>query len=115
MKKSSGKSITFGGTVPVCSHKSCVVYDSNSGRVHHVHHFITLEEGGEPSEQEVGDEAISLLAESGVHGPHLKVLHVQPDAMKAGTFYAVDCKSLKLVEQRAGVHSEERRHKKTLS
>jgi hypothetical protein len=35
----------FGGTVKVNSAKACVVYQADNGRVHHVHHAITLEGG----------------------------------------------------------------------
>jgi len=101
MKPSSkAKVLTFGGTIPVHSHKSCVVYDSKTGRIHRVHHRITLQGGREKNEQEVGAEAIALLARRGVKGPHLKVLHVSPDTIEGGVGYAVDLKSLKLVKRR---------------
>ena len=75
------------------------MYDSNNGRIHRVHHFITLEGGREPSDQEIGDQALSLLTGLGIQGPHLKVLHFRPEMMKARTVYAVDLKSLKLFEK----------------
>ena|SRR6266496_4399803 len=99
MEESSAKSFAHGGTVPVRSHKTCVVYDSNNGRIHRVHHFITLEGGKEPSDEEVGNQAISLLAERGIHGPRLKVLHIEPQTIHALTVYAVDLKNLKLIEK----------------
>ena len=99
MGESSAKSFAHGGTVPVRSHKTCVAYDSNNGRIHRVHHFITLEGGREPSDQEVGNQAISLLAERGIHGPHLKVLHIEPETIHALTVYTVDLKNLKLIEK----------------
>jgi hypothetical protein len=94
------KSMTYGGTVPVQSCRSCVVYDAQSGRIEHTHHAIVLKGGRDIPEGEVAETALKLLRERGVDVARLKVLHTSHDALEAGTVYAVDVAKGVLVEKR---------------
>ena len=93
-------SMHCGGTVPVQSRKTCVVYDGHSGRIHHTHHTIVLEGGREIPEDEIANTALKLLRNRGVDVATLKVLHTTPEALEAGTVYAVDVAKHALVEKR---------------
>jgi len=94
------KSMTYGGTVPVQSCKACVVYDSQSGRIHHTHHTIVLKGGREIPDDEIAATALDMLHGRGVDAAKLRVLHTSPDALEAGTVYAVDVAKRVLVEKR---------------
>lgn len=94
------KAMSYGGTVPVQSCKSCVVYDAQSGRIEHTHHAIVLKGGRDIPEAEIADTALKLLRDRGVDVSKLKVLHTNPDALEAGTVYAVDVAKRVLVEKR---------------
>jgi len=88
-----------GGSVPVHSVKSCVVYDEVSGEIHHVHHVVTLEGGRESTDAEIEAFAISRAR---VHIPDSKgvrALHVAADALQPGELYAVDPKNRGLVKK----------------
>jgi hypothetical protein len=90
----------FGGTVKVNSAKACVVYQADNGRVHHVHHAITLEGGREPSEGEMENHVLNLVRQRGVTAANLQVLHVAREAIEPGTVYVVDPTSRSLVVKR---------------
>jgi hypothetical protein len=87
----------YGGNQKVRSASSCVVYDSESGRIHHIHHNVTLEGGHEPNQQEIEAHALAQLSDRGIKGGHLAAIHVEPDSIKPGSIYAVDPKTRKLV------------------
>jgi hypothetical protein len=94
------KAMSYGGTVPVQSCKSCVVYDAQSGRIEHTHHAIVLKGGRDIPDDEIAATALGMLRERGVDAAKLKVLHTSPDALEAGTVYAVDVAKRVLVEKR---------------
>ena len=80
-----------GATVPVRSIKSCVVYDSTTGQIHHQHHVLTLVGGREPAEDEIARDALQAVKSR--HDPpkgSLQVLHVRHDAMEKEKKYRVD-------------------------
>ena len=90
----------FGGTGLVHSAKTCVVYEVNSGRIHHVHHTVTLEGGQDPTEREIEAHARDFVSKRGVKSGNLNVIHVAHDAMQSGTLYTVDPKTRSLVMKR---------------
>jgi hypothetical protein len=77
-----------------------VVYDSQSGRIHHTHHTVVLKGGRDIPEDEMAATALDMLRERGLDVAKFKVLHTAPDAMEAGTVYAVDVAKRVLVEER---------------
>jgi hypothetical protein len=89
--------VQSGGTGRVRSARACVVYDAESGRVHHVHQVVTFEGGREPDEHEVEAHALALVRKRGFHAGNLMVLHVAHDAIQPRTLYAVDVRTRSLV------------------
>ena len=87
-----GPASPAGATVAVQSIKACVVYDAESGRIHHHHRAMTLVGGHEPDEAEMEQAALERVAQrrSGHPGGTLKVLHVAHDAIEPGKDYRVD-------------------------
>ena len=94
------KALTHGGNVPVRSHRTCIVYDPDSGRIHQTHHHVVLEGGRDLSQDEMAAAALDLLRRRGVDVAKLKVLHTTPDKLEAGTAYAVDPSKGVLIEKR---------------
>lgn len=86
-----------GGTLPVKSSRTCVVYDSESGHVHHIHQVVTIEGSHEPSESQIEAHAISLAQRKWRHAARFKAMHVPPDSVQPHQLYAVDVKTHKLV------------------
>ncbi len=87
-----------GATVPVQSIKTCVVYDSATGQIHHQHHVLTLVGGREPAEDEIARDALEAV-KSRHDAPkgNLQVLHVRHDAMEQEKKYRVDVEKRELV------------------
>jgi hypothetical protein len=94
------KAMSYGGTVPVQSCKSCLVYDAQSGRIEHTHHAVVLKGGRDIPDDEIAATALDMVRERGLDVAKLKVLHTSPDALEAGTVYAVDVAKRVLVETR---------------
>jgi len=90
----------FGGTSRVHSEKTSVLYDRDSGRIHHVHHTVTLEGGQESSEKEIETHMLEVMKNRGKQTQNLQVIHVARDAMKPDYLYRVDPKSRSLVQAR---------------
>jgi hypothetical protein len=87
----------FGGTSRIHSEKTSVLYDKDSGRIHHVHHTVTLEGGQESSEKEIETQMLEVMRNRGKGTQNLHVIHVGRDAMKPDHLYRVDPKSRSLV------------------
>ena len=87
-----GPASPAGATVEVQSIKVCVVYDAQSGRIHHHHRVMTLKGGHEPSDAEMEETALFRVANrrSGHPGGTLKVLHIAPDALAPMKRHRVD-------------------------
>jgi hypothetical protein len=83
-----------------------VVYDLKSGRIHHTHHTIVLKGGRDIPDDESAATALDMLRGGGVDVAKLKVLHTTPDALEAGTVYAVDVAKRALVEKRKLIASQ---------
>jgi hypothetical protein len=86
-----------GGTAKVHSAKSCVLYEADTGRIHHMHHVITLEGGQESTAREMEEHALNVVRQRGVDAANLQVLHVASDAIDPGMRYVVDPKRRSLV------------------
>ena len=79
---------------------ACVVYDSTSGEVRHVHQVAVLPGAEAPTTKEIEKRAVALAKKFGRHGSlRLKVLHVAPESLKPQTRRRVDLKSLKLISE----------------
>ena len=88
---------TSGGTVPVQSSRGCVIYDSDSGQIHHVHEVITFKGGREPTEAEIGAHAMNIVKRKGHPTEKLGVLHLPSDKLPRAQACSVDLKTLALV------------------
>ena len=82
---------SIGATVAVQSIKSCVVYDSESGQIHHHHSVLTLVGGKEPTDDQIGHDALRALGRrpKAITGKPY-VLHVAYNALEPGKRYRVD-------------------------
>jgi hypothetical protein len=86
-----------GGTVPVKSSRACVVYDADTGHVHHIHQVVTLEGGREPNESEIEAHAMALARRKERRAGRFKALHLAADAVRPHQLYTVDLKTRALV------------------
>jgi hypothetical protein len=80
----------MGGILKAQAHRACVIYDSVSGRILHVHHDIALPGGRLVSESEAEEAATAQLRKRGRHSAQLQVLHVSPDELQPRVRYKVD-------------------------
>ncbi|MCW2686342.1 MAG: hypothetical protein JWR37_1232 [Mycobacterium sp.] len=72
----------------VDSHYACIVYDQETGRIHHVHHVINLVGAQAPTEEEMrGRARANTLIDD---GSDLAVVVVQGDRIERGKSYRVD-------------------------
>jgi alpha-ketoglutarate-dependent taurine dioxygenase len=87
-----------GATLPIHSLKACVVYDTATGRIHHIHRVMTLEGGREPSTETIAEDALRALR-SLPNPPDgaLDILHVHHDAIEPNKRYRVNLRSKTLV------------------
>ena len=87
-----------GFNTPIYSKKSCVVYDSSSGKIHHLHNVVTFVGGSEPSEEQIEADALQVVA--GLHRPpggDLRVLHIPHGSLLRGKSYRVDVEKKELI------------------
>lgn len=89
---------TAASQMPVRSNKLCVVYDPESGRMHHLHRVVTFEGGSEPSPEQIAADALKAFhgLHAGRHGK-FETLHVDHDAIEPGKKYRVDVQTKRLV------------------
>jgi hypothetical protein len=90
----------FAGTEKdqVRSVKCCVVYDSKSGAIHHVHRIATMEGGYETPDDRVEARTLEVAAELGIDKATVRTLRVEPNQLKPGASYSVDVGTHSLVE-----------------
>ena len=82
----------------VRSKKACVVYDAETGRMHHLHRVVTFEGGREPSDDEIAAAALRAFQE--LHADRrgaFETLHVDHAAVEPGVKYRIDVHKKKLV------------------
>ncbi len=90
--------LSAGSTLPVQSVKACVVYDSETGEIHHQHKVLTLVGGREPGEGEMAEHAIrALRTRRNPPVGKFDVLHVAPGLLETGKKCRVDVKNKTLV------------------
>lgn len=93
-------SITTIGTVAVERESTSLVYDTQTGDILYMHHFVTLNGGKAPDDKAAESKALAELERI---RPELKakraVLHVPSSAVKPDTGYRVDVAKRVLVER----------------
>lgn len=75
-----------------------VVYLRDSGRIVHTHHVVVYPGAVEPTDDEMEAEARELAITASGKEANLEVLAVDPDDLRAGTFFRVDLKQRRLVK-----------------
>jgi hypothetical protein len=84
---------------PVKSARSCVLYDSDSGRILHIHQSVVLEGGATPSDAEMERVAHEMLSGRDVDASKVAALHLPHADFKPRTAYTVDVAKRTLVER----------------
>jgi hypothetical protein len=87
------------GTIEVQSDQACVVYDAQTGRIHHVHRVVTLRGGAEPPQDTIEARALELAAKKGRNVSQLKTLMVPPERLHPGATHKVDPDTSSLVSE----------------
>jgi len=77
-----------------------LVYDFETGKLHHMHQHITLEGGIEPDHEQLEKAALeNAMIRQGRDASRMRFLHIHDqNAMQPGTRYQVDVRNLALVE-----------------
>jgi hypothetical protein len=84
---------------PVKSARSCVLYDSHSGRILHIHQAVVLEGGETPTEAELESTARAMLGGRDAEPSKVVALHLAHADFKPRTAYTVDVATEALVER----------------
>ncbi len=87
------------GKTEVQSDRACVVYDPETGRIHHVHRVVTLRGGAEPQPHEIEARARELATKKGKDALRLKTLMVAPENLRSGAKHRIDVKTNSLVSE----------------
>jgi hypothetical protein len=90
-------SSTVGAGEDVDSHYACIVYDQETGGIHHVHHVINLVGAEPPTHEEMTQRARANALSDRRSG--LTVVVVDGDHIERGKSYRVDHVTKALVEQ----------------
>jgi hypothetical protein len=89
-----------GATIPIQSMHACVVYETSSGRIRHIHRVMTLQGGREPGREKIAEDALrALRSMPNPTDEDLDVLHVHHDALEPNKRYRVDLRTNALVPQ----------------
>jgi hypothetical protein len=75
-----------------------LIYDPDSGRILHEHHFVTSDGGEHPDERAREELALAEAARAGHDVAKLAALHPDRRDLREGVRYAVDGGSRSLVE-----------------
>ena len=84
---------------PMKSARSCVLYDSGSGRILHIHQVVVLEGGATPTEAELESTAREMLVGHDAGASKVAALHLGHADFKPRTAYTVDVATKALVER----------------
>jgi hypothetical protein len=84
---------------PVKSARSCVLYDSDSGRILHIHQAVVLEGGETPTKAEMERTAFEMLDSHDAEPSKVAALHLGHADFKPATAYTVDIATKALVER----------------
>jgi hypothetical protein len=85
------------GILPVKSSRACVVYDADTGHVHHIHQVVTFEGGREPTESEIEAHAMTVARRKERRAGRFKALHMAAEAVRPHQLYTVDLQTRALV------------------
>ncbi len=88
---------TGGSTVK--SVRCCVLFDRDSGTIHHVHRIVTMAGASESSKKQTEQRALYLAKDRGLDTKRLRILHVDDGALAPRTRYKVDPKTRTLVKE----------------
>ena len=91
-------SSTVGVGEDVDSHYACIVYDQETGGIHHVHHVINLVGAEAPTHEEMTQRAHANAPSDRRSG--LTVVVVEGDQIERGKSYRVDHTTKALVIER---------------
>ena len=92
----------FSGGVEVKAHQACVVFDTRSGAVAHIHESITLQGAEPPSPEALAAQALdhfrAFARETQLTRlDTVDVLHVPPEGLASGGTVTVDLRTRRLV------------------
>lgn len=85
------------GDNKIQAEKCCIVFESSSGKIRHVHRVITMAGARERTEKEIGERALALAKKHGAADAKLDTVHVDPKTVEARGHYQVDVKNRTLV------------------
>jgi hypothetical protein len=89
------------GNMEVQSDRACVVYDSKTGRILHVHRVITLRGGEDPTGPQIEARALELMIKGKRKAAKVKTLLVDPQRLGAGSVHRVNIRTRSLVLKRS--------------
>jgi hypothetical protein len=82
------------------AHHACVVYDPQSGKIHHIHQVAVLPGAESPTQHEIEERALSLARKISPHvSTGLKALHVAPQSLKPRSRHRVNLENLTIVSE----------------
>ncbi len=87
---------TSGGNIGPKSIETYVVYDGDTGEIHHVHQVVTFE-GAEGGRRDAESQARSFVEKRLAFAQNLKVLPIPNDALRPGIIHAVDVNTKALI------------------
>ena len=85
------------GTAKVLSVKCCVLFDSETGAIQHVHRVVTMEGVAEKSDSEIEMRALKLAKDHGIIMKKVQVAHVNSKAFATRARYKIDTKTKALM------------------
>lgn len=89
------------GEIQVEADSVCVLFDSSTGDVRHIHRVVTLPGGERLSKETIEQRARSLAKQAGTEVDRLEAIHVKPKAVEVQGCFRVNLRSRKLeVEER---------------
>lgn len=86
------------GRQRVARERACVLYDRQTGAIHHIQHVVVMEGGHDPDEHEIDAMCRRALTKRGRAHDGLDTLHVHRDAFRPFKVYRVDPARKTLVE-----------------
>ena len=87
------------GVPPIVSDKLCIVYDSRTGDIVHIHRVTTLEGAKIPSEESIAASALQRAETilQRLQGRPLKTTFSKPENFHPGSFHKIDLNTYKLI------------------
>jgi len=85
------------GNNKIQTEKCCIVFESSSGKIRHIHRVITMMGAEERAEKAIAEQALALAKKHGAADAKLDAIHVDPKAVEVQGHYQVDVKNRTLV------------------